>query len=104
MNMETTKKVKATCIHCQVEEIVSKDELKGGNWACKPCQQEKRDMLRSYKMSFMDQGVFGVALLEDVPQEEVLTIVNELLAVHKGVLLGLEEVTVQRKEKAEVLH
>ncbi|AMO25862.1 hypothetical protein Blue_039 [Bacillus phage Deep Blue] len=101
--MTTIKKVQATCIHCQVEETVSKDELKGGNWACNVCIGVQRDKRRTYKMLFMDQGVFGAALLEDVPQEEVLTIVNELLSVHKGVLLGLEEVK-EKREENKVLH
>ncbi|AFQ96369.1 hypothetical protein [Bacillus phage vB_BceM_Bc431v3] len=103
-----TNKRKAECIHCKVEDMVPKDKIKvaDGNdyWACEPCIKEKREMARSYKMVFMDQGIFGATLLEDINQEELSRILHELLTVHKGVVLSLEEVTVKRKEKAQVLH
>ncbi|AHJ87116.1 hypothetical protein BCP8-2_078 [Bacillus phage BCP8-2] len=103
-----TNKRKAICIHCQVEEMLPEDQIKVADgedyWACEPCKKEKRNAVRSYKMVFMDQGIFGATLLEDINQEELGRIVNELLTVHKGVLLSLEEVTVKRKEKAKVVH
>lgn len=103
MNM-TTNKVKATCIHCEVEETISKAELKGGNWACNVCIGMQRHKIRTYKLLFMDQGVFGAALLEDVSQEDLGEIINELLTVHKGVFLGLTEIKGEDNEKAKVVH
>ncbi|UXQ89086.1 hypothetical protein Thu_243 [Bacillus phage Thurquoise] len=98
----------ATCIHCGVGDMVSESQIKVADgqdyWACEPCVKEKRDMVRSYKMLFMDKGIFGATLLEDIRQEELHEIINELLTVHKGVLLNLEEVTVKRKEQEKVLH
>ncbi|QFP93436.1 UNVERIFIED_ORG: hypothetical protein Xoosp15_171 [Xanthomonas phage Xoo-sp15] len=101
-------KRKATCIHCKVEDTIPEQQIKVADgedyWACEPCQKDKRETVRSYKMVFMDQGIFGATLLESINQEELGKIINELLTVHKGVLLKLEEVTVKRKEKAQVLH
>ncbi|AUM59010.1 hypothetical protein BCP01_209 [Bacillus phage BCP01] len=101
-------KIKVTCIHCAVEEMVSEAQLKGTYgekyWACQPCQKEKRETVRTYKMLFMDQGVFGASLLKDVTQEALGEIINELLTVHKGILLGLTEVKENREEKSKVVH
>ncbi|ALO79668.1 hypothetical protein HOBO_260 [Bacillus phage Hobo] len=94
-------KVKATCIHCEVEETVSKNGLRGGNWSCDVCAGMQQHKRRTYKLLFMEQGVYGAALLEDISQDELGEIINELLTVHKGILLGLTEI---KEEKAKVVH
>lgn len=100
-------KRKATCLLCEVEEVVPEDHIRKSNgseyWTCEVCAKEHREKLRTYKMVFMDRGIKGTALLQNVPQEEIGNVISELINVYKGVLLSITEIE-EQEEKAKVLH